>query len=126
MKTVALIVAVGGLALAGCGAGSRAPSHGHRPPAPGTSTQGAPGEGPPAQEPPHQGGAAAFVAPTTTTIANSRTGATMRCVNHGIAAGAKVPPPGQDVTDSVDGTSSSATIDLTRKSDGSLVVSCTG
>jgi hypothetical protein len=66
-----------------------------------------------------------FIAPTTTTIANPQTGATMRCVNHGVAAGAKVPAPGHGVAGFADGTSSSATIDLTRNSDGSLVVSCT-
>jgi hypothetical protein len=113
MKTVALImIAVAGIAASGCGSGSKVPSV--RPP----------GQGPPSQEPPH-GGTVTFTAPTTTTIANPQTGATMRCVSHGIGAGAVVPAPGHGVSGSADGTSSSATIDLKRRNDGSLVVSCT-
>ena len=124
MKAVALIViAVAGIALSGCGSGSKVPSvslPGQRPPG-----QGPPGHGPPSQEPPHQGGAVTFIAPTTTTIANPQTGATMRCVSHGVAAGAHVPAPGHGVTGFADGKTSSAALSLTRKNDGALVVSCT-
>ena len=113
MKTLALIVSVAtGFALSGCGSSSKPPA------------QGPPGQGPPSTEPPH-GGTVTFTAPTTTTIAKPQTGAIMRCTNHGIAAGAVVPPPGHGVGGSADGTSSSAEIKLTRHSDGSLVVSCT-
>jgi hypothetical protein len=114
MRTVALImIALAGIAVSGCGTGSKVPS------------VSLPGQGPPSQEPPHQGGAVTFIAPTTTTIANPQTGATMRCVSHGVAAGAHVPAPGHGVTGSADGKTSSATLSLTRKNDGSLVVSCT-
>jgi hypothetical protein len=65
-----------------------------------------------------------FTAPTTVTVERAQTGATMRCANHGIAAGALVPAPGNGVSGSADGASHSATLTLTRKSDGSLVVSC--
>ena len=66
-----------------------------------------------------------FTAPTTTTISNATTGQAMRCTYHGISAGAYVPSPGQGVSGSADGKSASATLNLTRKSDGSLSVSCT-
>jgi hypothetical protein len=113
MKTVALIIAASaGFALSGCGSGSKLPS------------QGPPGHGPPSQEPPH-GGTVTFTVPTTTTIAKPRTGATVRCTSHEVATGALVPAPGHAVSGSADGTSSSATIELTRKNNGSLVVSCT-
>jgi hypothetical protein len=65
-----------------------------------------------------------FTAPTITTIENATTGQAMRCTYHGISAGAEVPSPGQGVGGSADGTSASATLSLTRKSDGSLAVSC--
>jgi hypothetical protein len=112
MKTVAMILAMAGFALGGCGSGSKLPPA--RPP----------GQGPPSNEPPHSG-VVTFTAPTTTTIANPQAGATMRCTSHGVTAGAIVPAPGHGVSGSADGTSSAATIVLTRKSDGSLVVSCT-
>jgi hypothetical protein len=66
-----------------------------------------------------------FTAPTTTTIANATTGQAMRCTHHGISAGAYVPSPGHGVSGSADGKSASATLNLTRKTDGSLSVSCT-
>jgi hypothetical protein len=106
------MIALAGIALSGCGSGSKVPS------------VSLPGQGPPSQEPPHQGGAVTFIAPTTTTIAHPQTGAIMRCVSHGVAAGAHVPAPGHGVTGSADGKTSSATLILTRKNDGSLVVSC--
>jgi hypothetical protein len=113
MRTVALIVTTAAsLALSGCGSGSKPPS------------PGPPGHGPPSQEPPHAG-TVTFTAPTTTTIAKPQTGTIVRCTSHGVAAGAVVPAPGHGVSGSADGTSSSATIELTRKNDGSLVVSCT-
>lgn len=117
MKTVAVIlIAAAGFGLSGCGSGSgpRAPS------------TGPPGQGTTPQEPPHQGGMVSFIAPTTTTIANPQTGATMRCTNHGATVGAKVPAPGHGVGGAADGTSSSVMIKLTRRGNGSLVVSCTG
>ncbi len=66
-----------------------------------------------------------FTAPTTTTIAKPTTGQAMRCAHRGIAAGAYVPSAGHGVSGSADGKSASATLNLTRNSDGSLVVSCT-
>lgn len=66
-----------------------------------------------------------FTAPTTTTIATATTGQATRCTHHGISAGAYVPSPGHGVSGSADGESASATLNLTRKSDGSLSVSCT-
>lgn len=77
------------------------------------------------QGPPKQFGTLTFTAPTTTTIANPQTGSDMRCTYHRVAAGAKVPAAGHGVSGSADGKSASATLNLTRKSDGSLVVSCT-
>ena len=102
-KTALLITAVTGLALAGCGGGTKIAVSG----------------------PPTQAGAVTFTAPTTTTIAKPQTGADMRCTYQGVAAGAKVPTAGHGVSGSADGKSASATLNLTRKSDGSLVVSCT-
>jgi hypothetical protein len=49
----------------------------------------------------------------------------VRCTNHGVTAGAKIPSPRHGVSGSADGTSSSATLDLARNRDGSLAVSCT-
>jgi hypothetical protein len=66
-----------------------------------------------------------FTAPTTTTITNPTTGQALRCTYHGVSSGAHVPSRGHGVSGSVDGTSASATLTLTRKSDGSLAVSCT-
>ena len=102
MKSAALtIAAAAGLFLAGCA--SAAKTH---PPGP------------------HEG-AIVFTAPTTTTIANPRTGQRMVCDNHGVAPGAHVPPPGHGVAGAADGKSASAIINLTRHKDGTLVVSCT-
>jgi hypothetical protein len=113
MKTAALIIAVAAaLALGGCGSSSKPLSE--------TTA----GHGPPSQEPPHAG-TVTFTAPTTTTIAKPQTGTTVRCTSHGLTTGAIVPAPGHGVTGSADGTSSSAIIELSRRSDGSLVVSCT-
>ena len=66
-----------------------------------------------------------FTAPTTTTIANPVEGQAMRCTNHGASAGTYVPSTGHGVASNVDGTKASAALNLTRHSDGSLVVSCT-
>ena len=112
MKTTALItVSALALCLAACGSGSK------------PSSPPPPGHGPPSKEPPH-GGTLTFTAPTTTTIASPPSGATVRCTNHGVKAGAVVPAPGHGVSGIADGVSSSANIELMRKSDGSLVVSC--
>lgn len=101
MRITALIVtAVAGFALAGCGAGAKDSTPG--PPAPMT-----------------------FTAPTTTTIADPQRGQALRCSYHGVTAGAYVPAAGHGVVGSADGTKASATLNLTRHSDGSLVVSCT-
>ena len=67
-------------------------------------------------------GSTAFTGPITTTIADAQTGDAMRCDG---MAGAQVPPPGQGVTANADGVSRSATLQLNRGADGSLVVSCT-
>lgn len=100
MRTMAVVVAaVVGLALAGCGGGAKDSTPG--PPAPMT-----------------------FTAPTTTTIANPQIGQAMRCTYHGVTAGAYVPAAGHGVSGSADGKSASATLNLTRDSDGSLAVSC--
>jgi hypothetical protein len=96
-----IATAVAGLALAGCGGGAK---------------RSTPGPAPPMT----------FSAPTTTTIANPQTGQAMWCSNHGVRAGAHVPSAGQGVAGSADGTKASATLNLTRNGDGSLVVSCTG
>jgi hypothetical protein len=66
-----------------------------------------------------------FTAPTTTTIANPQTGQAVRCAYHGISAGAYVPSAGHGVAGSADGANASATLNLTRKNDGTLVVACT-
>src|SRR5215467_12138685 len=101
MRTTAVtITAVAGLALAGCGAGAKNSTPG--PAAPMT-----------------------FTAPTTTTIANPKTGQAMRCTYHGISSGAYVPSAGHGVSGAADGTKASAILTLTRHSDGSLEVSCT-
>jgi hypothetical protein len=106
MKTTALIItAVVGFALAGCGGGSTVSSH-----------------GPPKQR---VGTIITFTAPTTTTIANPHTGAGVRCIYHGVTAGVYVPSAGHGVSGSADGKSASATLNVTRHSDGSLAISCT-
>ena len=98
MTKALIIIAAACLVLAACGSGTK------------PATSGGPNH--------------IFTAPTTTMIASPRTGATIRCTSHGVSAGAKVPAPGHGVTGIADGMSSSATLQLTRKSDGSLVVSC--
>jgi hypothetical protein len=104
MKTTALIItASAGLALAGCGAGAKVPPQPH------------PKRGVPIMT---------FPAPTTTTIADAPTGQAMACTNHGISANAHVPSAGNEVTNSNYGVKASATLDLTRNTDGSLSVSC--
>ena len=101
MRATALIVTAGaGLALAACGSGAK---------------QAAPKRGPQILT---------FTAPTTTTIADPTTGQAMRCTYHGVSAGAYVPSPGHGVSGSADGTKASATLNLTRDSDGPLTVSC--
>jgi hypothetical protein len=59
----------------------------------------------------------------TTTIANVKTGALIRCKG---GPGAEVPPPGQGVTGSADGPSSSGEIQVDHRQDGSVVASCRG
>jgi hypothetical protein len=99
--TVCIATAAVGLCLAGCGG------------APKVHSAGAPPD------------AITVTAPTTTTIANPRTGQRMVCDNHGVAPSAYVPSPGHGVAGAADGTNASAIINLTRHSDGTLVVSCT-
>jgi hypothetical protein len=109
MRTTALIVtAVAGFAFAACGSGVKPTAH---------YTTGL--------ETTQGGSTLTFTSPTAVTLASAKTGATVRCANHGIAAGAKIPAPGHGVSGSADGKSSSATLNLTRNSDGSLAVSCT-
>ncbi len=104
MKGIALVItAAAGLFVAGCGAAAK--------------VQHSVGQ---------QGGAIIFPRATTTTIPHPQTGQRIGCDIHGVAPSASVPSPGHRVTGSADGKSSSATINLTRKSDGSLAVSCTG
>lgn len=65
-----------------------------------------------------------FTVATTTTVRSAHTGELIRCTNHGVSAGAHVPPPGQGVGGVADGSTSSAELELTRSADGSLHVSC--
>lgn len=97
MKTIigTIVAAAVGLALTGCGSSSGAKTS-----------------------------KTTFTAPTATTISNVKTGATVFCKNKGVQAKAKVPSPGHGTGVSADGTSSSASLQLTRHSDGSLAVSC--
>jgi hypothetical protein len=97
MKAILTLVflAMAGFALAACGSGTKSGPH-------------------------------SFTGPVTTTVANPKTGATIRCTSsNGVHVGAGVPPPGQEVTGNADATSGGATIQLRRRQDGSLVVSCT-
>jgi hypothetical protein len=108
MKMTSLaVVALVGFVLAGCGSGAK-------PAARYTTgletTQGS--------------STLTLTAPTTLTVASVQTGASVRCTNHGVSAGAKVPQPGHGVSGSADGKSSSATLSLTRRGDGSLAISC--
>ena len=90
-----LLLTMAGFALAACGSGTKS-------------------------------GPRSFTGPVTTTVANANTGDTIRCTSsQGVHAGAAVPLPGQGVTGNADATSGGATIQLTRRKDGSLVVSCT-
>jgi hypothetical protein len=73
----------------------------------------------PRTAPPHT-----FTVPTTATFPSAHTGELIRCVNHGTSAGAHVPPPGQGVGAVADGSRFSAELELTRRTDGSLRVSC--
>ena len=104
MKTVALTITVSiGLILTGCGGSEK--------------VQHSVGQ---------QGGAIIYHGTTTTTIPHPQTGQKIVCDIHGVAPSASVPSPGHGVTNAADGTSSSAILNLTRNSDGSLVVSCRG
>lgn len=67
-----------------------------------------------------------FTAPTTTTFATAKTGATIRCTKGRVHPTAKVPSPGHGTAIFADGERSSASLQLTRHRDGSLVVSCAG
>jgi hypothetical protein len=68
--------------------------------------------------------ASTITGPTTTTVQTPKTGALISCKNDRALVGAKTPQPGQSVTGSGDGPSPQATIQLTRRQDGSLVASC--
>lgn len=109
LRLAAMALATLGFSLAGCGAGAKPTAHYTTSP---PTTQGA-------------STPLTFTAPTTLTVTSAQTGATVRRTNHGVAAGATIPPPGHGVSGSADGTSSSATLNLTRSNDGSLAVSCT-
>lgn len=70
-------------------------------------------------------GPRSFTGPVTTTLADVKTGDTLSCTSSkGMHIGASVPPAGHGVTGNGDGPSGGATIQLTRRGDGSLVVSC--
>ncbi|HEX5174779.1 MAG TPA: hypothetical protein VFV91_11625 [Gaiellaceae bacterium] len=100
MKATALVItATAGLALAACGGGAKNSTPGPRAPM-------------------------TFTAPTTTTIANPMEGQAMRCTNHGISSGARVPSAGRGVSGAADGTKASAILTLTRNSAGVLTVTC--
>lgn len=62
-----------------------------------------------------------FSTATTTTLTNPTPGETVRC--RGLHA--RIPPQGEGVAHSGQGTSSGAKLQLTRRSDGSLTISCT-
>jgi len=94
MKTnLGVALVAGAVVLAGCGSGS-----------------------------PQQLGPFSFKPGTTTTIANVKTGATVRCL--GIET-APVPPPGHEVSFSPNAVGASGTIQLQHMQNGSLTVSCT-
>ena len=65
-------------------------------------------------------GSLSFTAPTTTTVSNVNTGTSVRCQH----AGAEVPAPGKGVAASSDWGSGAAQLQLTRRQDGTLLVSC--
>jgi hypothetical protein len=98
MRTPVTLMALGlaSLVIAGCGSGSNL------------------GTGP-------KRGPLSFKAGTTTTIANVKTGALIRCL--GIET-APVPPRGQQVAYSPDHLGSSGEIHLLHMENGSLTVSC--
>jgi hypothetical protein len=62
--------------------------------------------------------------PTIRTFRAARTGNLIRCVNHGVSAGAHVPRRGQGLGVAADGKRYSVELELTRRMDGSLRVSC--
>ena len=64
-------------------------------------------------------------APSTTTIQNPQGNANVRCTNGAATAHAKVPPRSQGTGVSADGMPSSTSLQLTRRADGSLVITCT-
>ena len=65
-------------------------------------------------------GSLTFSTRTTTMLANPTTGELVRC--HTLHA--QIPPQGEGLTISGTGTSSGAKLQLTRTSDGSLIISC--
>jgi len=65
-------------------------------------------------------GSLSFTPPTTTTVANVKTGALVRCQK----AGATIPAPGKGVAGSSDWGSGATQLQLTRRQDGTLLVSC--
>ena len=65
-------------------------------------------------------GSLTFTTKTTTTLANPRTGEPVQC--HKLHA--KIPPQGESIAASGKGSSASEKLQLTRASDGSLIISC--
>src|SRR3954447_20815343 len=63
-------------------------------------------------------------APTETTVLRPSPGADVRCTKHGTTARATAPRRGTGVSVDADGLESSASLELTRKSDGALIISC--
>ena len=65
-----------------------------------------------------------YTAPLTTTVDDARAGAIIRCKNGEAAAQTKVPAPGHGTGVAADGATSSASLQLTRRAGGALVVVC--
>ncbi|HEX4323297.1 MAG TPA: hypothetical protein VHZ77_01575 [Gaiellaceae bacterium] len=61
-----------------------------------------------------------FTKKTTTTLASPTAGEPVRCLK----VHAKIPPEGASIAVSGKGSSSSTKLQLTRQSDGSLIISC--
>lgn len=64
-------------------------------------------------------------APSTTTIQSPQGDANVRCTNGQTTARAKVPSRSDGTGVNADGIHSSASLQLTRRADGSLVITCT-
>jgi hypothetical protein len=65
-----------------------------------------------------------LTAPATTTVLAPRSGSVVRCTNHGTTAQAKLPPRGSGTGVDADGADSSASLQVTRKPSGALVIVC--